>query len=156
MRDATQRGDTAKRGMFGAVERIIKYPYGNRFGVGKGTRFGGISDGSSNSVAISEVLSNGKVDGRTSSSAPAGMNRDVRGALLCPMMGGNSFSGFFPPNSSGTDVTNGCPLSTDPAAFPSGHPDVLHSGSKHKSYHGGTVASSRSKRSHGRCQHRLW
>ena len=122
MRDATQRGDSAKRGMFGAVEGIIKYPYGNRFGVGKGTRFGGITDGSSNSVLISEVLSNGKADGRTSSTAPGGMNRDIRGTLLCPMMGGNSFSGFFPPNSRGTDVTNGCPVSSDPAAFPSTDP----------------------------------
>ncbi len=122
MRDATQRGDSAKRGMFGAVEGIIKYPYGNRFGVGKGIRFGAIIDGSSNTVAISEVLNNAKADGRTSSTAPAGMNRDVRGTLLCPMMGGNSFSGFFPPNSRGTDVTNGCPLATDPAAYPSTHP----------------------------------
>ena len=122
MRDATNRGDKAKRGMFGAVENVIKYEYGNRFAVGKGTRFGAITDGSSNSVAISEVMNNGKADGRTSSSAPAGMNRDVRGAILCPMMGGNSFSGFFPPNSKGTDVTSGCPLATDPAAFPSTSP----------------------------------
>ena len=44
------------------------------------------------------------------------------GSLLCPMMGGNSFSGFYPPNSKGTDVTNGCPLSTDPAAYPPSDP----------------------------------
>ena len=122
MRDASRRGDPTKRGLFGAVENIVKYGYGERFGIGKGTRFGAITDGSSNTVAISEVLANDKADGRTSSSAPAGMNRDVRGALLCPMMGGNSFSGFFPPNSKGTDVTSGCPLATDPAAYPSTHP----------------------------------
>lgn len=122
MRDATNRGDRARRGMFGAVENVKKYEYGQRFGIGKGTRFADVIDGSSNSVLLSEVLANFRADTRTSSSAPAGMNRDVRGALLCPMMGGNSFSGFFPPNSAGTDVTQGCPLPTDPAAFPSNHP----------------------------------
>lgn len=122
MRDATQRGDSTKRGLFGAVENIVKYGYGERFGIGKGTRFGAIIDGSSNTIAISEVLANDKQDGRTSSSAPGGMNRDIRGTLLCPMMGGNTFSGFFPPNSRGTDVTNGCPVASDPAAFPNTHP----------------------------------
>lgn len=118
MRDASRRGDGTKRGAFGAVENVIKYPYGNRFGVGKGTKFANFVDGTSNSVLLSELLNNGKADGRTSSSAPLGMNRDVRGTILCPMMGGNSFTGFYPPNSKGTDVTNGCPLSTDPAAYP--------------------------------------
>lgn len=122
MRDASQRGDRTKRGVFGAVENVVKYPYGLRFGVGKGTKFSNITDGSSNTVMMSEVLNNPKADGRTSSSAPSGMNRDVRGALLTPMMGGNSFTGFFPPNSKGTDVTNGCPLATDPAAYPSTDP----------------------------------
>ncbi len=118
MRDATARGDTTKKGAFGAVENVVKYPYGIRFGVGKGRRFRDITDGSSNAVMMSEVIPNLKVDGRTSSSAPVGMNRDVRGAILTPMMGGNSFSGFFPPNSRGTDVMNGCPAVGDPGAYP--------------------------------------
>ena len=122
MRDASNRGDRTKRGMFGAVENVKKYEYGARFGIGKGTKFGDITDGSSNSVLLSEVLANHRVDTRTSSSAPAGMNRDVRGTILCPMMGGNSFSGFFPPNSRGTDVTQGCPPAGDPAAFPATDP----------------------------------
>jgi prepilin-type N-terminal cleavage/methylation domain-containing protein/prepilin-type processing-associated H-X9-DG protein len=122
MRDASRRGDSAKRGAFGAVENITKYPYGNRFGMGKGARFANFVDGASNSVLLSEVLTNDRADGRTSSTAPAGMNRDVRGTLLCPMMGGNSFTGFFPPNSPGTDVSNGCPLPSDPAAYPATHP----------------------------------
>ncbi len=121
MRDATNRGDATKRGIFGAVEGIVKYPYGQRFGIGKGTTFGRISDGASNTVLLSEVLSNGRPDARTSASSPGGLNRDVRGTILCPMMGGNSFSGFFPPNSKGTDVTSGCPLASDAAAFPSNH-----------------------------------
>jgi prepilin-type N-terminal cleavage/methylation domain-containing protein/prepilin-type processing-associated H-X9-DG protein len=122
MRDATNRGDRTKRGMFGAVENVQKYEYGARFGVGKGIKFGDIIDGSSNSVMLSEVLANHRADGRTSSSAPSGMNRDVRGTILCPMMGGNSFSGFFPPNSRATDVTQGCPLATDAAALPATDP----------------------------------
>jgi prepilin-type N-terminal cleavage/methylation domain-containing protein/prepilin-type processing-associated H-X9-DG protein len=122
MRDATNRGDRTKRGMFGAVENVKKYEYGARFGIGKGIKFGEISDGSSNTVMMSEVLANHRPDTRTSSSAPAGMNRDVRGAILCPMMGGNSFSGFFPPNSRATDVTQGCPPAGDPAALPATDP----------------------------------
>jgi prepilin-type N-terminal cleavage/methylation domain-containing protein/prepilin-type processing-associated H-X9-DG protein len=122
MRDASARGDRSKRGAFGAVEGVIKYPVGNRYGIGKGTKFADFIDGSSNTVLISEVLSNQKPDGRTSSTSPGGLNRDVRGTILCPMMGGNTFSGFFPPNSKGTDVTNGCPLATDTAAFPSTDP----------------------------------
>jgi prepilin-type N-terminal cleavage/methylation domain-containing protein/prepilin-type processing-associated H-X9-DG protein len=122
MRDATNRGDSSFRGAFGAVENVRKFSYGNRFGVGKGRRFRDITDGSSNSVMMSEVINNIKPDGRTSSSQPAGLNRDVRGAYLTPMMGGNSFSGFFPPNAPGTDVTSGCPLPTDPAAFPPNDP----------------------------------
>jgi prepilin-type N-terminal cleavage/methylation domain-containing protein/prepilin-type processing-associated H-X9-DG protein len=122
MRDATNRGDSTKRGVFGAVENIVKYSYGNRMGIGKGTRFGRMTDGSSNTVMLSEVLANHKQDGRTSSTSPGGLNRDVRGALLCPMMGGNSFTGLFPPNSKGTDVTNGCPVASDPAAYPTTDP----------------------------------
>jgi prepilin-type N-terminal cleavage/methylation domain-containing protein len=122
MRDATARGDSGKRGAFGAVENVLKFSYGNRFAVGKGRRFRDFIDGSSNSVMFSEVIPNLKEDGRTSSSAEAGMNRDVRGAILTPMMGGNSFTGFFPPNSPGTDVTSGCPAVGNPAAFPANHP----------------------------------
>jgi prepilin-type processing-associated H-X9-DG protein len=122
MRDASAAGSRNFRGVFGAVENVIKYPYGERIGTGKGTKFGDMIDGSSNSVAFSEVLANHTVDGRTSSSAPGGMNRDVRGSILCPQMGGNSFSGLFPPNSRGTDVSSGCPAAGDPAAFPATHP----------------------------------
>lgn len=122
MRDATPRGNLLRAGIFGVVTNVIKYPYGERMGVGKGTKIVGITDGASNTVLLSELLANHKADGRTSSSHPSGMNRDVRGSIICPMMGGNSFSGLFPPNSKGTDITSGCPVSTDPAAFPANHP----------------------------------
>ncbi|VTR94000.1 Uncharacterized protein OS=Isosphaera pallida (strain ATCC 43644 / DSM 9630 / IS1B) GN=Isop_2058 PE=4 SV=1: SBP_bac_10 [Gemmata massiliana] len=108
MRDATSRGNSQLAGVFKAVTDVKKFPYGERFAVGKGTRITGIGDGTSNTVMLSELLANLVADGRTSSTSSA-MNRDVRGAMLCPMMGGNSFSGAFPPNSRGTDITQGCP-----------------------------------------------
>lgn len=151
MRDATARGDITKKGAFGAVENAVKFPYGGRFAVGKGRRFRDITDGSTNAVMMSEVVPNLIVDGRTSSSAPVGMNRDVRGALLTPMMGGNSFSGFFPPNSPRTDVMSGCPVAGAPGAYPSTDPafctqdrniDPITGGQWQvaaRSYHGGGV-----------------
>jgi len=108
----TKSGSTFA-GVFGPVTNITKFPYGSRFGVGKGTRITGITDGTSNTVLLSEVLANHTVDSsRSSSSAPAGVNGDVRGSILTPMMGGNSFTGFFPPNSRNTDMMMGCPEST--------------------------------------------
>jgi prepilin-type processing-associated H-X9-DG protein len=38
------------------------------------------------------------------------------------MMGGNSFSTNYPPNSRSTDVSQGCPLDTDAAAKPTTDP----------------------------------
>jgi prepilin-type N-terminal cleavage/methylation domain-containing protein/prepilin-type processing-associated H-X9-DG protein len=122
MRDGTPRGNTRLAGVFKVATNVVKYPYGERMGVGKGTKITDILDGTSGTVMLSEILSNSTADGRTSSSAPSGMNRDVRGAMLCPMMGGNIFSGAFPPNSRGTDVTTGCPAAGDPAAKPLGDP----------------------------------
>jgi prepilin-type processing-associated H-X9-DG protein/prepilin-type N-terminal cleavage/methylation domain-containing protein len=122
MRDATSLGNTQLAGVFGPVTNVTKYPYGERLGIGKGTRLSGISDGTSNTVMFSELLANHTADGRTSSSAPSGMNRDVRGAILCPMMGGNSFSTNYPPNSRGTDISQGCPANNDPAAKPTSDP----------------------------------
>ncbi len=109
-------------GVFGAVTGVVKYPYGERFGTGKGTKIVAVMDGTSNTVMLSEVLANHTPDGRTSSSHPSGMNRDIRGAMLCPMVGGNSFTGAFPPNSRGTDVMMGCPPAGDPAAPPATDP----------------------------------
>jgi prepilin-type N-terminal cleavage/methylation domain-containing protein/prepilin-type processing-associated H-X9-DG protein len=122
MRDATNRGNRQLRGVFGAVESVVKYPHGARLGIGKGTTIVSITDGTSNTVMLSEVLSNIRSDGRTSTTSLGALNRDVRGAILCPMMGGNSFSTAFPPNSRGTDVTQGCPVATDAAAVPAGDP----------------------------------
>ncbi len=122
MRDATPRGNQAKKGIFYVVTDVVKYPYGSRTGTGKGTKLGQVLDGTSNTVMLSEVLANHTPDGRTSGSSPGGLNRDIRGALLCPMMGGNTFTTAFPPNSKGTDVSQGCPAAGDPAAKPAGDP----------------------------------
>lgn len=73
-----------------------------RMGTGRGTRIVAIQDGASNTVMISEVIGWHQPTG-TSSSAPAGTNRDVRGSTLTPAAGGNVFTAMFPPNSRGTD-----------------------------------------------------
>ena len=91
--------------------------YGARMGIGRGTTFSAITDGASNTVLLSEVMGWHNPDGRTSSSAPSGMNRDPRGSLLCPTTGGNTFTGKFPPNSPGTDVL--IDVATD---YPPNHP----------------------------------
>ena len=109
-------------GVFQPVTSVKKFPYGERFGVGRGTKITAITDGTSNTVFMSEVLANHTPDGRTSSSQPAGLNRDVRGTILCPLMGGNTFSGMFPPNSRNTDVSLGCPPAGDPALPPANDP----------------------------------
>jgi len=122
MRDATARGNQMKKGVFTVVTDVVKYPYGLRTGAGKGTKIGQILDGASNTVMFSEVKYVTTPDGRTSSTSPGGLNRDIRGVLLCPMMGGNTFTTAFPPNSPGTDVSQGCPPTGDPASLPVNNP----------------------------------
>ena len=96
----------ALAGVFQAVTGVYSTTdYGARIGSGKGTKITAITDGTSNTVLLSEVLAWHNPDGRTHTTHPAGMNRDVRGVMLCPAQGGNVFSGRFPPNSPGTDVT---------------------------------------------------
>jgi len=103
--------DSRLAGAFTAVKATYSTTdYGSRLGAGQGTRIATIQDGSSNTVALSEVLAWHKPDGRTSSSHPAGMNGDVRGSVLCPASGGNTFTGKFPPNSRGTDVLIACAI----------------------------------------------
>jgi prepilin-type N-terminal cleavage/methylation domain-containing protein/prepilin-type processing-associated H-X9-DG protein len=120
MIDATPNGNQSLRGVFGVVTGadIKKFPVGSRFGIGKGTAIGHIGDGTSNTVMLSEILAIHQPDGRTSSSAPAGMNRDPRGVMLAPLTGGNVFMGRFPPNSRGTDVLSSCDRNIIPATMP--------------------------------------
>jgi hypothetical protein len=72
-----------------------------RMGIGQGTRIVAITDGTSNTVLVSEVTGWHQPTG-TSSSSPAGFNGDVRGSTLTPAAG-NVFTGMYPPNSRGTD-----------------------------------------------------
>ncbi len=117
MADATPVGNQTRAGVFQVVTNVKKYSDGERFGTGKGMKISNVSDGASNTVMLSEVLGYHQPDGRTSSSAPNGMNRDVRGAMLCPMPGGNTFMGAFPPNSPGTDFLTSCDINIPATMF---------------------------------------
>ncbi|MEJ7639263.1 MAG: DUF1559 domain-containing protein [Singulisphaera sp.] len=106
--DGTPDGYKALSGIFGVVPITQKYPIGERFAHGKGTKIAEITDGTSNTVMYSEILSYNQPTGAVTSSMPAGSNRDVRGAMLIPMAGGNNFMTNFPPNSPGTDAMPSC------------------------------------------------
>ena len=87
-------------GMFG-IMRIPKYPIGAR--LGKGHKLATISDGTSNTIMLSEVLTWNDVNengGSVDESVPPG-NDDWRGAWMVPGMGASAFSGKFPPNAKG-------------------------------------------------------
>ncbi|HYO25594.1 MAG TPA: DUF1559 domain-containing protein [Lacipirellulaceae bacterium] len=87
-------------GMFGMM-RIPKYPIGARFG--KGHKLSAISDGMSNTIMMSEVLTWNDVNangGPVDDSVPPG-NDDWRGVWMIPAMGASAFSGKFPPNAKG-------------------------------------------------------
>ncbi|MDX2038351.1 MAG: DUF1559 domain-containing protein [Isosphaeraceae bacterium] len=109
--DATPNGNRALSGIFGVVPIQQKYPYGERAGIGKGTRIAEVTDGTSNTMMYSEILNYNMDTLGGSSSAPFGRNRDVRGAMLIPMAGGNTFLANYPPNSPGTDQMPSCEAS---------------------------------------------
>jgi prepilin-type N-terminal cleavage/methylation domain-containing protein/prepilin-type processing-associated H-X9-DG protein len=118
MNDATPNGNRALAGLFGVVPITAKYPYGERMALGKGTRIAEIIDGTSNSVMYSEILSWNEATAAATSSMPFGSNQDVRGTMLIPMAGGNTFMTNFPPNSPGTDQMPSCPTQLDKATNP--------------------------------------
>ncbi|NBO92164.1 MAG: DUF1559 domain-containing protein [Planctomycetia bacterium] len=90
-------------GIFQAVRGVYSpNDMSGRMGIGQGTRIVAITDGTSNTVLVSEVTGWHQPTG-TSSSSPAGINGDVRGSTLTPAAGGNVFTGMYPPNSRGTD-----------------------------------------------------
>ncbi len=87
-------------GMFG-IMRIPKYPIGAR--LGKGRKLSAITDGMSNTVMLSEVLTWNEPNengGSVDENVPTG-NDDWRGAWMVPGMGASAFSGKFPPNAKG-------------------------------------------------------
>jgi hypothetical protein len=87
-------------GMFGMV-RIRKNPPTAR--LGRGYELARITDGTSNTIMLSEVLSWSEVNengGSLDEDVPPG-NDDWRGAWMVPGMGASVFTGKFPPNASG-------------------------------------------------------
>lgn len=90
-------------GTFGAVP-ISKSPPIQRWAFGRGTKPEHISDGTSNTLLLSELYAlDSALDGR--------------GVWIWPAMGGNTFTAHDLPNSSGTDVIPGCPSTFPPTPF---------------------------------------
>jgi prepilin-type N-terminal cleavage/methylation domain-containing protein len=93
--------DPQYAGVFGMV-RNKKYPVGAR--LGRGLKVAQVSDGMSNTVMLSEVLTWSDVNengGSVDESVPPG-NDDWRGAWMVPGMGASAFTGKFPPNATGS------------------------------------------------------
>jgi prepilin-type N-terminal cleavage/methylation domain-containing protein len=87
-------------GIFGMV-RIRKNPVGAL--LGRGAKIAQVSDGASNTIMLSEVLTWNDVNetgGSVDESVPPG-NDDWRGAWMVPGMGASGFTGRFPPNYKG-------------------------------------------------------
>jgi prepilin-type processing-associated H-X9-DG protein len=110
----------ALQGPFTIVKGITKFPIQQRMGFTLGTKLLAITDGTSNTVLISEVDTFDKVTG-SSSSSPFGLNFDMRGAMTFPGPGSNTFYGAYPPNSFQTDSFPGC---GDAANIPANSPLV--------------------------------
>jgi prepilin-type N-terminal cleavage/methylation domain-containing protein/prepilin-type processing-associated H-X9-DG protein len=86
-------------GAFSSVP-IQKYPPGGR--AGRGVTLAQLTDGTSNTVLVSEVLTYDQpTPGRSD-------NRDVRGVWVIPAMGGSAFSTRTTPNSRFPDVLISC------------------------------------------------
>ncbi len=100
-------GSAQASGVFNLV-RVVKWPYLSRMGIGQGTKIVGISDGTSNTVLLSEVLPYSEPLNGSNADSPQGHNNDVRGAVIMPAAGGNMFLTYTQPNSSTQDVLLGC------------------------------------------------
>ena len=89
-------------GMFGMMQ-IQKSPASAR--LGQGYRIAEVSDGMSNTVMLSEVLTY-DVANQTEDNTPG--SDDWRGAWVVPGMGASTFTGLFPPNSDSADQIAAC------------------------------------------------
>jgi prepilin-type processing-associated H-X9-DG protein len=117
---ATYGGTGAKSGIF-SLTQVPKWPVGERFGTGKGTKIATIGDGTSNTLLFSEVLPFDQATRAANSSHPAGSNADGRGVTMLSGPGGNLFQSFTAPNSTIPDTMMYC----DPA-IPQTHPNRLY------------------------------
>ncbi|MDY3553345.1 DUF1559 domain-containing protein [Gemmata sp. JC717] len=124
------------------VALIKKWPVQQRMGSGKGTTIVSITDGTSNTVMLSELLPYSGTEGGTSAESPAGQNNDVRGAVIMPAAGGNMFLTHTTPNSTTQDVLIGCET-----RMPINHPNKLNCTQNQAD--GGTWAAARSKHTGG-------
>ena len=115
--DGTPLGNSSLSGIFNEVTNMTKFPVDARSNFGKGVKIAQVTDGTSNTVAFSEILAYHTATGAVSSSSPAGTNTDQRGAMEYPGAGGNIFMTNFPPGSAGTDVLQSCEP-TIPAVSP--------------------------------------
>jgi prepilin-type N-terminal cleavage/methylation domain-containing protein/prepilin-type processing-associated H-X9-DG protein len=100
----TPNPDPSLLGAFGIVS-IEKYPINERLAIGKGTRIVNITDGASNTLMISEILT---WDAPTGADEYGPINNDWRGVWILPGIGANTFTGKYPPNSPSNDNIPGC------------------------------------------------
>jgi prepilin-type N-terminal cleavage/methylation domain-containing protein/prepilin-type processing-associated H-X9-DG protein len=118
---AVYDGASPFSGVFG-MPRVPKWPVEARFGVGRGTSIVSITDGTSNTVMLSEVLIFSQPTNTVANSGhPGGWNADGRGTLMLSGPGANTFLTFTAPNSSTPDTMMYCDLN-----IPTNHPDRLH------------------------------
>jgi len=114
--DGTPLGNSKLSGIFHEVTNMTKYPPEGRSNLGKGVTIAMVTDGTSNTVAFSEVLGYHTATKAPTSSQVAGSNTDQRGAMEFPGAGGNIFMTNFPPGSPGTDVLQSCEPSISPTS----------------------------------------
>jgi prepilin-type N-terminal cleavage/methylation domain-containing protein/prepilin-type processing-associated H-X9-DG protein len=91
-------------GVFGMV-RINKYPMSAR--TGRGTPIKKITDGTSKTVLLSEVLTWDEPDGDQTGVNGEPGNDDWRGVWMIPSVGASAFTGKFPPDAPGPDPDHG-------------------------------------------------
>jgi prepilin-type processing-associated H-X9-DG protein len=106
--DGAAFGGGAKGSGVFNLAQIKKWPSMQRLGIGKGTTIVGITDGTSNTVMLSEVLPFSQGLQGTNNDNPYGFNFDVRGAVIMPAAGGNMFTTFTAPNSTTRDRLISC------------------------------------------------
>jgi prepilin-type N-terminal cleavage/methylation domain-containing protein/prepilin-type processing-associated H-X9-DG protein len=86
-------------GAFGAAD-VPKWPVRSRHGFGRGNTLVSFTDGVSNTLMFSEVtVYDVAQPGTVAAAYPSGRNNDLRGSILFPAAGGNSFTTLTTPNS---------------------------------------------------------
>lgn len=133
---ATTNPNSAMLGVF-SIKAIDKYPPGMR--KGRGTGISQISDGTSNTVMMSEIVT-------WDQATPGGTSvRDIRGTWATAAAGGNSFTTKNPPNSKGRDIIPSCETTIPPT-------NPMHCGTErtdriqyHQSINGAFHAAARSR-----------